>query len=80
MYLLICKKIREIYPDIGVCGIDLDAVHNVEMVIDIHAVELARKKIIQAYNILANLNAHDRSRLLLSHDATHHFKINECKY
>jgi hypothetical protein len=27
----ICQKIREIYPDIGVCGIDLDAVHNVEM-------------------------------------------------
>ncbi len=27
----ICQKIREIYPDIGVCGIDLDAVYDVDM-------------------------------------------------
>lgn len=27
----ICQKIREIYPDIGVCGIDLDAVYDVEI-------------------------------------------------
>jgi hypothetical protein len=27
----LCQKIREIYPDIGVCGIDLNVVYDVEM-------------------------------------------------